>query len=406
MKESFLNPFFEARVKMNKLVKKVLLLLFVGLNFMNLLFSEIIVYYGKGCPHCARTISILKENNIDFIAKEVYYNPKNQKELFNLYEKFSYPAKNGGVPTILVKNGNKSYLIIGELGREFYKEALNCSFCENGKVYSSQEIYERVKEIKESKDQNSDLASPIEKPNNNLKEKNKKANAEKLTLLSVIIAALIDSINPCVLAIMAMLLMNLVRQKTRKKAIIAGLIFSFTVTFIYFLMGLGVIKALTSIGIQKTIYYVLLILAIIFALLEFKAYFSYKPGFLSIEMPMALRPLAKKIIETTTSIWFVFITAVFLSFFLVPCSSGPYLLVLAMIASQNLMEKITGLIYLIIYNLIFSLPMLLITILVGFGVKPEKIQDWRNKNIKKLHLVAGILMSLIVLLLILQIIYY
>ena len=95
-----------------------------------------------------------------------------------------------------------------------------------------------------------------------------------------------------------------------------------------------------------------------------------------------------------------------MSLFLVPCSSGPYLLVLTMIASQNLMEKIIGLIYLIIYNLIFSLPMLLITILVAFGVKPEKIQDWRNKNIKKLHLLAGILMSLIVLLLVLQIIHY
>ena len=79
---------------------------------------------------------------------------------------------------------------------------------------------------------------------------------------------------------------------------------------------------------EKIIYYVLLVLAIIMALLQFKAYFNYKPGFLSMEMPMFLRPWAKKVIESTTSLWFVVISAVILSFFLVPCSSGPYLLVL------------------------------------------------------------------------------
>jgi len=371
--------------KDNKNIKSFLLLFTFPLFLFGTLFSLITVYYGKGCPHCARTLALLENNNISFIAKEVYYNKTNQKELMKLYKKFNIPLNEGGVPTILVENKNKTYVIIGELGKSFYKEALNCSFCKNGKFYFSDEIYKKTEELKNQKSQK---------------------NTNKLTLITLILAALIDSINPCVLAIMTMLLMNLIRQKTRKEAILAGLIFSFTVSFIYFLMGLGVIKALSYISIQKIILYILLVLAIIFALLEFKAYFNYKPGFISMEMPMFLRPWVKKVIESTSSIWFVFITAIILSLFLVPCSSGPYLLVLAMIASQNLMEKITGLIYLIIYNIIFSLPMLLITLLLAFGIKPEKIQNWRNKNIKKLHLVAGILMSLIVLLLIFQIIYY
>jgi cytochrome c biogenesis protein CcdA len=272
---------------------------------------------------------------------------------------------------------------------------LNCNFCENGKVYYSTDIYKKIQEHKEVKS------------NKGINKKNENNNTkEKLTWLTVITAALVDSINPCVLAIMAMLLMNLIRQNTRKKAVIAGLIFAFTVTFIYFLMGLGIIKALSFPSVQRILYYVLLVLAIILALLEFKAYFFYKPGFLSVEMPMFLRPWAKKIIETTTSLWFVFLTAVVLSLFLVPCSSGPYLLVLGMIASQNLMEKTLGLLYLMTYNLIFSIPMLAVTLLVGFGIKPEKIKKARDKNIRKLHLISGVLMFIIILLLLLQIFYY
>jgi cytochrome c biogenesis protein CcdA/glutaredoxin len=362
------------------------------------LYPLITIYYGRGCPHCAKTLALLKEKNISFIAKEVYYNITNREELKKLYEKFNFPLDQGGVPTILVETKNKSYLIIGELDESFYKEALNCSFCENGKVYSSFEIYQKVKT-----NENKNLNKQENIQNNN---SSKNPNKEKLILLTIILAALIDSINPCVLAIMAMLLINLIRQETKRKAVIAGLIFTSTVTFIYFLMGLGIIKALSIMSIQKVIYYILLILAIIFTILEFNAYFNYKPGFLSVEMPMFLRPLAKKLIKATTSLVFVFITAVILSLFLVPCSSGPYLLILGMIASQNLMEKTLGIIYLVIYNIIFSFPMLIITLLVAFGIKPEKIKEFRDKNVRKLHLFSGILMALITLLLLIQIFYF
>ena len=47
---------------------------------------------------------------------------------------------------------------------------------------------------------------------------------------------------------------------------------------------------------------------------------------------------------------------------------------------------------LIYYNLIFVLPMILITLIVYFGYsKVEKISGWKERNIKLLHLIAGIL---------------
>lgn len=49
--------------------------------------GETIYYYGKDCPHCQEVDQFIKDNNIDqkiqFIKKEVQYNPSNAKELFD-----------------------------------------------------------------------------------------------------------------------------------------------------------------------------------------------------------------------------------------------------------------------------------------------------------------------------------
>ena len=49
--------------------------------------------------------------------------------------------------------------------------------------------------------------------------------------------------------------------------------------------------------------------------------------------------------------------------------------------------------YLILYNLIFVSPLILIAALVYMGkLTVEKASDWQAKNAQRLHLVAGLLM--------------
>lgn len=51
----------------------------------NQLASQIILFYGDGCPHCAIVEEYIKENKIQdkisFVQKEVYYNQNNAGEL-------------------------------------------------------------------------------------------------------------------------------------------------------------------------------------------------------------------------------------------------------------------------------------------------------------------------------------
>ena len=52
-----------------------------------------------------------------------------------------------------------------------------------------------------------------------------------------------------------------------------------------------------------------------------------------------------------------------------------------------------GFFYLLLYNLIFILPMLVITFMVGTGyTSAEAIGKFKNKHTKLIHLIVGLLM--------------
>ncbi|AKM82418.1 TPA: hypothetical protein DD449_04990 [Candidatus Berkelbacteria bacterium] len=77
-------------------------------------------------------------------------------------------------------------------------------------------------------------------------------------------------------------------------------------------------------------------------------------------------------------------------FFELPCTGGPYLFTLGYLASLPKFSLVPILIY---YNLIFILPLLLIIGLVYFGYSSiEKTTQWKDKNIRILHLISGIIM--------------
>ena len=241
---------------------KKLLFLFL---FIIPTFAYNITFYGLNtCPHCLKTKQFFKERNISFTFKEVH-NKENLEELLRLYKDFNVPENEQGVPTLLINTNNKTCLVIGEVNQNNIG-VLNCSS-------SYPYIF-----FKESK-------------NETINSSNEK---QKLSLISVILAALADSINPCVLAIMAMLLANLLKRK--KNVLLAGFLFTFIITFVYFLMGLGILKAFSFIN-EKILKYLSLFLLLLLALLEIKTYFNYKPGFLSVEMPLFLRKYAKKVIK-------------------------------------------------------------------------------------------------------------
>jgi glutaredoxin len=90
--------------------------------------STIVLFYGEGCPHCAKVEQFIKENRIKekiaFEEKEVYFNKENAKQLGEVAKKCGFNENEIGVP-FLWDGENQKCIIGDEPIINFFKEKLN-----------------------------------------------------------------------------------------------------------------------------------------------------------------------------------------------------------------------------------------------------------------------------------------
>ena len=88
--------------------------------------SQIILFYGDSCPHCALVEDYIKENGIgdkiSFSQKEVYHNQNNAKELEEKAKICGMPTDSIGVPFLW--DGSKC--LVGDQDIiDFFKSKIN-----------------------------------------------------------------------------------------------------------------------------------------------------------------------------------------------------------------------------------------------------------------------------------------
>jgi len=217
-----------------------------------------------------------------------------------------------------------------------------------------------------------------------------------LSMSKILALAAADAVNPCAFAVLILMLITIItyNHTKRKNILLAGLAFTSSIFVMYFVYGLVIIKffqliqALTS--IKLLLYKSLAIVAIILGILNIKDYFYYKPGSFATEMPLGMRPHLRKLIHRVTSPKGAFLVGVFVTLFLLPCTIGPYIIAGGIL---SILETIKTIPWLLVYNIVFILPMLIITLLIYFGFKKvDDVSGWKDRNIKYLHLIAGLAM--------------
>lgn len=212
--------------------------------------------------------------------------------------------------------------------------------------------------------------------------------------------ALVDAVNPCALAVMIMVLMTLLLRdpKNKSKVLMGGLMFTLAVFILYFLYGFIIVQffryAIPETGLIS--FYVFRgfgLFAIILGLMNLKDYMAYKPGSIGTEMPLMMRPRVKLLIKKITSPLGAFFIGIFVTLFLLPCTIGPYFIFSGIISNLDVLHTALLLLF---YNLIFIIPMIVITFGIYFGVSTvNKVSGWKEKNIKKLHLIEGIILLIL-----------
>jgi len=213
---------------------------------------------------------------------------------------------------------------------------------------------------------------------------------ESASISIITSAALVDSINPCAIAVLLILLGSLLTTADKKKAVLTGLFFTAGLFVAYFLAGLGLFHALNLTGLAKWFHIIIGVLAILIGLSNIKDFFWYGGGGFVTEIPNRWRPSLKKFLKGITSPYSAFFAGFVVIFFELPCTGGPYLFTIGYLASLSKVSLIPILLY---YNFIFVLPLLLITSFIYFGYSSiDKATAWKDKNIKILHLISGIIM--------------
>jgi len=218
-----------------------------------------------------------------------------------------------------------------------------------------------------------------------------------LTFWRITTLALADSVNPCAIAVLAMILMALLIQnpEKRKKVLLGGLSFVAAVYISYLVYGVIIIQFFRMFAefLRENSIYVfkgLAIFAMIIGALNIKDFFYYRKGGIATEMPIAMRPKVKRLIKNITSPTGAFIIGFIVTLFLLPCTIGPYIVASGLLAELGTLGALPWLLY---YNIIFIIPMLIIVGLIYFGfTRVDQVSGWKERNIRYLHLIAGLLL--------------
>ncbi len=272
---------------------------------------------------------------------------------------------------------------------------------------------------------------------------------QQLTLPAVIIGGLIDSVNPCAMGVLIFLMTYLTKVfDSRTRALLGGLLYTSAVYVTYLLSGIGLMAALKStspflflalgggfivaglaakhwndaagyllFGVSVFVFLLALIAAVptkiasywfywaatfvafSAAAFEIKDFFWYGRG---VSMDMSVIPGASDRIKmwtnsmkdvssenATVAMLLTLPIGFGAAAFELPCTGQVYLAILGMINASGVSAS-TWVPWLLLYNLIFVAPLLVITALMYFGMSSERLEEWRKSNRRYMRLGIGL----------------
>jgi len=338
----------------------------------------IIYFYGDGCPNCAKLHPYIEEVKAKYGGKiavyeyEIYHNVKN----YQMYSSYcgiqEIPLEKRGVPFLAV--GNAYYMGVTQIQTNLepkIKEML-----ESGERICPLPEAGVCGDVKPGTDSNTAI----------------KDFKEKISWGVVVTAGLVDGINPCAFAVLIFLLTFLLEvSNSRRRMLKIGLVYTGAVYVSYFLAGLGILSVIQVSGFAGWIVKAAAAVAIFAGLVNIKDYFWYGKGF-TLAIPESKRGLIEKWTKRA-NIPAAVVLGFLVSMFELPCTGGVYLAILAMLG--NSVTTAQAVIYLLVYNVLFVLPLLAITGLVVLGMKAEHLEKWRTSRRNLMKLGLGLLLLLL-----------
>ncbi|OGA46619.1 MAG: hypothetical protein A3F74_25330 [Betaproteobacteria bacterium RIFCSPLOWO2_12_FULL_62_58] len=212
------------------------------------------------------------------------------------------------------------------------------------------------------------------------------SNEGKWLLPLVIVSSLIDSINPCAFSILILTIAFLFSLgKLRSSILEIGSSYILGIFLVYMLIGLGILQVLHLFDTPHFMAKVGASLLIALGLINLGNHFF--PAFpVKLKIPHAAHNKIAGLMEKA-SLPSAFGLGGLVGLCEFPCTGGPYLMVLGLLHDQTTFGA--GLGYLVLYNVIFVLPLAIILLIASDKTLIEKVEGWKKQSAKNMRLWGG-----------------
>lgn len=216
-------------------------------------------------------------------------------------------------------------------------------------------------------------------------------------------AAVIDSVNLCAFSVLLLTIAFLFSAgNLRSRIIKIGGFYIFGIFLVYVLIGLGIMQTLHFFNaphfMAKIGASILILLGGINIINEFfpvvaKALTGKPAEFpIKLKIPSGAHQKIGRLIEKGSAPA-AFLLGVLIGLCEFPCTGGAYLMILGFLHDRATYAK--GVIYLLFYNLIFIIPLLIALFIASNKTLLEKIQTWQKNKTIKIKFLSGLAMVIL-----------
>lgn len=221
-------------------------------------------------------------------------------------------------------------------------------------------------------------------------------------LAAVALSGLIDGINPCAFATIIFFIsyLSLINRKGKDILWVGG-IFTLSVFLTYFLIGTGALKIVTSLSFlplaRKIFCIATAVIAIILGFVSLYDYLQFKATGKTKDAKLQLPPFIKKVIHSTIRkniklsnyILMAAVTGFIVSLLELACTGQIYLPTIMFISTIPKL-KVNALIYLLFYNLMFVIPLILVFSFTYWGTSSQQIGALTQKNFGRIKITMSL----------------
>ena len=342
---------------------------------------DLAYFYQKGCPKCDRANVLLKymaKKYPQLNIKEIDLNTPDGKRLNEtLSNRLNLPMEKRLIaPSIFIGN---DYIPSGEI------------------IESKVEALIQKYEKEETKS-----VVAIEKGEIKKAEESMVKRFRSLGILTIVSAGLLDGINPCAFATLIFFISYLTFVGRKRREILwVGLGFSGAVFVTYLLIGFGILSFIQHFSFlplfSRIVYIVTIAFALVLGVLSLYDYIQLKRGRPS-EMKLQLPDFLKKRIHQTireesksTRYFLAAIAAGFIVSLLEFTCTGQVYLPTILFVTNIPSLRANAISYLVLYNLMFIIPLLIIFGVVYWGVTSEQLAFFLKKRASSIKLFTSLL---------------